>query len=115
MNLKELKSTIDFTIENLNDYQNPEEINVLITLEESSIGARASSGIKYVGMGFDWERGQFRIEPSKPLVKKGNALDDIKGITQFEFGGQKYWGCPRCLQKIKKDDCYCRYCGQKLR
>jgi hypothetical protein len=115
LNLSELKSTVDFTIEQLHDYENPEEINVLITLDESSMGARASSGIRFVGMGFDWEHGQLRIEPTKKLVSKGNALTNIKNVARFEFGGQPYWGCPKCLQKIAKDDSYCRYCGQKLK
>ena len=70
MNLKELKNIVDFAIENLQHHQNPEEISVLITLSESSVGSRASSTIKYVGMGFDWEHGQFRIEPVTLVSKE---------------------------------------------
>ncbi|MFY9421518.1 MAG: zinc ribbon domain-containing protein [Bacilli bacterium] len=114
MNLKELKTIVDFTIENLQPHQKPEEIQVLITLSESSIGSRAASGISYIGMGFDWEHGQLRIEPSKKLVSKGNSLNDVKKVVQKEFEHRKYYVCPRCLQKIAKDDYYCRYCGQKL-
>lgn len=115
MNLSELKSTVDFTIKHLQDHQKPEDINVLITLEENSVGARAYSGVRYVGMGFDWEHGQLRIEPTKKLISKENALTNVKSITKLEFGGRSYWGCPRCTQKIAKDDFYCRHCGQKLK
>lgn len=115
MNLEELKYIVDRTIEHLHDYENPKEIPVLITLSENSIGSRASCEVSFVGMGFDWEHGQFRIEPSKSLVRKGNAPTDTKKIIRHEFGGQKFWACPKCVMKVAKDDGYCRHCGQRLR
>ncbi len=115
MNLKELKTIIDFTLEHLQPHQNPEEIDVLITLSETSIGSRASSAIKYAGMGFDWEHGQFRLEPVKQLVCKGNTLTDVKEVQCRQYDGRNYYFCPRCQNKISKDDKYCRYCSQKLK
>lgn len=115
MNLLELKKIIDYTIKNLHSYQHPQEIPVLITLSESSIGSRAASGIKYAGLGFDWERGQFRLEPTKTLVTKGNALNDKKSVKCKQFEGRNFYFCPRCDSKIAKNDSYCRDCGQKLR
>lgn len=115
MDLLELKSIINHTIEQLHIYQDPKEINVLITLSDSSIGARASSEIKYAGLGFDWESGQFRLEPTKVLVTKGNTLKDIKPVKREQFEGRNFYFCPRCDGKIAKDDCYCRECGQKLK
>jgi DNA-directed RNA polymerase subunit RPC12/RpoP len=116
MNLKELKETIDFVIGQLrHDYEKPEQIPVLINLSENSIGARASSGVNYACMGIDWEHGQFRLQPSKSLVSKGNALTDVKEVVRKEFEGRAYYFCPRCGDKIAKDDYYCRYCGQKLK
>lgn len=115
MNLKELKEIVDFEIKNLREYEKPEDISVLITLSESSMGARASSSIKYIGMGFDWEHGQFRIEPSLSLVRKGNALTDVKPVVKDDFSGVKFWACPKCRLKVAKDDIFCRHCGQKLR
>lgn len=114
LNLEKLKSIIDFEVENLHDKQ-PKDIPVLITLSESSIGARASIGVKYVGMGFDWEHGQLRIEPNIPLTRKGESLLDIKKVIRHEFGGQSFNACPRCIHRVAKDDCYCRNCGQRLR
>lgn len=115
MDLKELKAIVDFTIEHLQSHQNPEEIQVLITLSESSIGARAASGVKFAGLGFDWEHNQFRLEPIKKLVAKGNNLTDVKEVWCKEYDGRKFYFCPRCQEKIAKNDMYCRYCSQKLK
>lgn len=115
MNLKELKTIVDLTIKHLQSNQKPEEIQVLITLSESSIGARASSGLKYAGLGFDWEHNQFRLESSKALVSKGNSLSDVKSVDCRNYEGRNYYFCPKCQQKISKNDSYCRYCSQKLK
>ena len=114
MNLNELKIMVDSTIEHLH-FEKPENIPVLITLSERSMGSRASSGVKYANMGFDWERGQFRIEPTKTLVSKGNSLTDVKDVVIRRYEGRNYYFCPMCQQKISKNDSYCRYCGQKLK
>jgi len=115
MNLKELKTVVDSEINNLHSYEKPEDIPVLVTLSETSIGSRAASGIKYAGMGFDWEQGQFRLEPVMKLVRKGNTLNDAKLIKCEQYDGRNYYFCPRCDQKISKDDKYCRHCSQMLK
>jgi len=115
LNLLDLKMNIDYIISNLRDYENPKDIEVLITLSESSVGSRAFAKVKYVGMGFDWENGQLRIEPEKPIVSEGNTFKDIKKIKCEQFEGRNYYFCPRCESKISKDDKFCRYCGQKLK
>ena len=43
---------------------------VVITISEPSIGGRAKVDIASIYPGFDWERGQVRIEPEKPIVLK---------------------------------------------
>jgi hypothetical protein len=80
MNLEELKRYIDYDIEHLNNIK-PKDIPVLINLSENSVGARASVGVQFVGIGFDWEHGQFRIQPNVELVKKGNSLADIRKVV----------------------------------
>lgn len=114
MTLKELQLVVNMTIDYLHDL-NPEEIPVLITLSEPSWGARASVSVKYAGMGGDWEKGQFRLEPTKELVIKGNNLTDVKPVVCRQYDGRNYYFCPRCTGRVAKNDCYCRYCGQKLR
>lgn len=115
MNLKELKEIIDFELSHLQNHEKPEDVHVVITTSESSMGARASSAIKHIGMGIDWEHGQLRIEPSTKLVMKGNALYDIKPVIREEFSGVKFWACPKCIMKVAKNDSFCRHCGQKLK
>lgn len=115
MNLKELQEIINYKVKNLKGHKKAEDIPVLVTLAESSIGARASSNIKYVGMGIDWENGQFRMEPTLKLVREGSSLNDIKPAMREEFGGVKFWVCPRCVMKIAKNDSFCRHCGQRLK
>lgn len=115
MNLEELKYNIDFTINELEKYEDPKNIPVLITLFERSVGSRAFSNVNSVGLGIDWEHGQFRIEPDKKLVKKGHNFTDIKNVNCSEYNGKKYYTCPRCEGKIAKNDNYCRYCGQRLK
>lgn len=78
MNLLELKNQVDFAIDNLHSSDNPEEIPVLITLSEPSLGARNSIGVKYVSIGVDWERNQFRILPETELVRRINKDKNIK-------------------------------------
>lgn len=114
MNLDELKFVVDHTIEHLHHGMQSKDIPVLITLSENSMGARSSSNVKYAGLGFDWEHGQFRIEPEKSLVRKGNSLTDPKCTVRRQYDGRNYYFCPRCSSKISKNDCYCRFCSQKL-
>jgi hypothetical protein len=114
MNLYELKKAVDLTIDHLH-HQNPEEIEVVITVSENSMGARASSAVKYAGKGFDWENHQFRLEPSRALVSKGNSLTDVKSVVCRQSEGRNFYFCPRCGQKISKSDHYCRDCSQKLK
>ncbi len=115
MNLEELKHDVDFAISQLHEYENPKDIEVLITLSEWSAGARASSEVSCAGIGSDWEHGQFRIEPVKNLVRKGHNFQDEKDIICLEYNGRKYYKCPRCKGKITKRDKYCRHCGQTLK
>ena len=67
MNLSELKERIDVIYK---ISENPDKVSVRITLDESSIGGRASVGVSSIMMGFDWESNQLRIEPDKSIVKK---------------------------------------------
>ena len=52
---------------------------VKITLAEESCGPRAWSLVSSAMLGFDWETGDFRIEPMQPLVKKENTENHQEG------------------------------------
>ncbi|WP_097005318.1 zinc ribbon domain-containing protein [Lacrimispora amygdalina] len=115
MNLEEIKKQIDFIYENTPDYSRKGK-EVVITLNESSIGARACTSVKLIYPGFDWEAGQIRIEPETLIVsQKKNYIDIMNIIHRDTFDGKsRVYVCPRCDGKINKSDKFCRYCGQKL-
>lgn len=111
MNLKELKEIVDFEILNV---KNPEKIHVLITLSEPSVGVRAYTEVRDVGMGIDWEHGQFRILPSEKICRLGKSYHDAMFMRVTECEGRKYHFCPRCHERVKKSDNFCRTCGQTI-
>lgn len=69
------------TIERLRDILNElaespywnqdKESQVVITIEnfEANLGGRPCEKVQSVGLGFDWEAGQFRIEPENKLME----------------------------------------------
>ena len=69
------------TVEKLRDIlnelaENPywkqdKESQVVITIEnfEANLGGRPYEKVQSVGLGFDWEMGQFRIEPENKLME----------------------------------------------
>jgi hypothetical protein len=87
---------------------------VLITLSQSSVGARASTAVSCIFPGFDWEHGQMRIEPEKPVCLRGRAKDDMMPIRMFAYSSPRpFYECP-CGTQVKKDSHYCQHCGQHL-
>ena len=113
MNLKKLKDIVDFSTMQ-SKCKDPEEISVVITLEESSVGCRAYSEICHAGMGFDWESNQFRIQPRKKLVTQGHTFNDPMPIIVKQYNGRNFYKCPKCPNKVTKSDNFCRHCSQKL-
>ena len=70
MKLKDLKHKIDFLYKQYENHPEiPDDLDVVITTSESSIGGRAKVDVHYASRGFDWEHNQFRIEPEHKLVK----------------------------------------------
>ena len=70
MKLKDLKYEIDFIYEQYKNYTEiPDDLDVVITTCEHSIGGRAKVDVCHASRGFDWEGNQFRIEPVCKLIK----------------------------------------------
>ena len=113
MTAKELKDKVDFYVS-----RGHEDDVVLITLANRSIGGRASTAVQNVVTGFDWEHGQIRIEPEEKLYREGRTKSNplktinIKCIYDNCVAIKRH--CPRCESSIRKDDCYCSKCGQKV-
>ena len=114
MTLAELKKIVDSYCED--KYVNPDEVNVIITLEEMSMGPRAGTGVENIFMGFDWEHNQFRIQPKEKLVRYNKQRDIPKRIIYYKAQGT--YCCTTCQHPMKKTEAksnkYCPYCGQKL-
>jgi hypothetical protein len=93
-----------------------DDFDVLISLSEPSMGARAFTKIKYVGFGIDWESGQFRLEATDEICRRKFAQDSLMPKYLQRFDGRAYYFCSKCGggTKIAKDDKYCRCCGQRL-
>ena len=113
MTVRDIKDTLDFYSEHGYD-----DANVLITLSEPSIGARAFAEIKYISAGIDWENGQIRIEPIVELCRKGRTLEDPRPLHTFQYLYDKRttysYHCANCGKKNPKDANYCNRCGQRL-
>lgn len=94
------------------------EENVVITVEEPSVGARACVGIQSALLGFDWETGQLRIEPQEPLVTYGKDRDiPVKAkIMTMDMGRvtRSARKCPSCGFRVYKEHRYCPMCGQRI-
>ena len=108
LTVKDLKDIIDRTNENDLD------AHVVITLDEPSIGSRASTSIIMAHMGFDWEANQFRIEPKEPIARNKFSRDTPRDIRKWREG----YFCPRCdgslMKKEVKEGHYCSRCGQRF-
>lgn len=52
-------------------WKQDKESQVVISVEDSrnTVGSRPYTKVRSVGMGFDWEAGQFRIEPENKLME----------------------------------------------
>jgi hypothetical protein len=112
MELQRLKQLIDKTME---VDENNKYLSVVVTLSEPSIGSRSMVGVKQANAGFDWEKGQFRLEPDENIVKYGNSKENIIKPREKEYNNRKYLSCKICNAKVAKDDRYCKRCGQKIK
>lgn len=112
MTLKELKTAIDAA---LRFEHNPENINVVISTELPYItcGQRPGVEVRYAGMGFDWEAGQFRIEPKEKVM----AVKHDVPQTVIEWEGNYH--CPKCEYRLSRSRNrnirFCSKCGQAVK
>ena len=115
MTLKELKEAVDYYIKkgNLNGDE-----EVLITLDERSVGCRAYEKVEYAGCGIDWEQDQFRLEPAGKLCHRGRSYDNPMEMRVHKYiydnSKQLIRRCPSCETKLKKGMKYCFQCGQDV-
>ena len=113
MILTELKEKVDWLTET--GHQDDE---VIITTKDPSVGPRGGSGVLNILHGFDWERGQIRIEPEKPLLSsekdRDKALPAIVRVYDDLPRKRVVRKCPKCENHVRKGDAYCSKCGQRI-
>ena len=114
MNLLQLAKAINNTLQV--ERKNPEDIEVVITtqLPYATCGQLPCTGITCVGMGFDWEAGQFRITPEEKLMAVRHDVPQ----PVMEWRGNYH--CPKCeymISKGHKSDAvrFCSKCGQAVK
>lgn len=108
MTVKELKEFINRLDEKKDAY------NVVISLSQVSVGIEAYTDIKMIYEGMDWESGQIRIEPSKPIIEKHLNRDICKSKRKDPVFPKRFV-CTACGNYVNKDDKYCRSCGQNIK
>lgn len=113
MTLNELKQAIEGA--RIFPHESPDEIEVIITLQEPSMGPRAGVSLKHAIMGFDWEAGQFRLQPEDALARKGRALGDAMEPGCRKMDGRMVHYCRNCGEQVLTRDNFCSRCGQKLK
>lgn len=95
--------------------RNPADIDVVITttLPYATCGQRPCTGVRSVGMGFDWEAGQFRITPQEPLMC---VKHDAPQVVREWRGAYHCPKCERLFGKRKDTDIrFCSKCGQAVK
>lgn len=114
MTLSELKRQVDLFV----DIGHGDD-TVLINLSERSVGAKASAGITSLAPGIDWEHGQIRIHTDKKIISDHLNRDLVIPPVEidYDYGVKAYHvlHCPKCENKLRKDDKYCSLCGQRVK
>lgn len=108
MKLNELKETIDLYCQ-----KGEGDSNVVIELDQISIGGIASVKVKQIYAGIDWDRGKIIIIAEKPIIEKSKDRDNPVPIKHDPVFPKRFV-CTACGGYIHKNDNYCCNCGQKL-
>lgn len=88
--------------------------DIVIGLDEPSIGYSAHEHIDEISSGIDWDNGMFIIYPSKKLIHKEKNRDVPVFLAKDPCFPRRFI-CSACGGFVSKDDNYCRSCGQKLK
>ena len=114
MNLQELKDSVNSIYEHLPKYINPEKISIKITLDEPSIGARASTELRCLYEGIDWESGQIRLEPTDKIIRKVYKYNETYKEERQDKNRKTHY-CRNCMTIVGVKDKFCKHCGRKFK
>lgn len=108
MKFKQFKELIDRIYkEKLNDF------DVIIALDEISIGEIASTNVDQIYQGIDWDMNKIIITSENPVIKKFKDRD-IPVKIKHDLSKSSKVICPICNEYVSKSDNYCKHCGQAL-
>ena len=118
MTLTELRDSVNHALDHWRNSDDPE---VVITLSNPSVGPRASCGVLNATLGFDWEYGQFRIQPQENLRMEGRTLEDptetyvVQYLYDYRNKRHVIHYCRNCGNVVNKDVNFCQHCGQRIK
>jgi hypothetical protein len=101
MNLKELKSQVDFLVDNcMMSHQDPSQVTVGIMVETvGSVGGTPTVPLKGIHLGFDWDRGRALVQPETMLREIGR--DEITAMRKAH--DELSWSWYK-INKIKREN-----------
>lgn len=108
MNMLDMYKKLDAQVRSVGA-EKASQMDVVISTNDESIGPRSFVEFNSIMFGFDWEAGQLRIEPVKPVFMRPKVEKVRRMVTD-----NKYW-CERCASKVGKSDKYCKSCGVQLK
>lgn len=115
LTLKKLYENCKHFLDNGLDENTP----IYVTTSDNSIGGRAYVTIQSIHNGFDWESGQIRIETNEKILKyekdRDFALEPKIKHYKFNNRNSTIISCPKCENKLRRNDKYCSICGQKIK
>lgn len=113
MTLLQLANAINMRLQH---EKHPENIDVVIStrLPYATCGQSPCTGVTCVGMGFDWDAGQFRITPEDELMAVKHD------VPQKVWEWRDSYLCPKCEHRLagkqkKPDVRFCNHCGQAVK
>ena len=111
MTVKELRDKLNSISE-----EEAENLTVVVTLNEPSIGATANAPLEGGFIGFDWDMGLFLLNSSKQICEKRNnaEMPPVRKNIRI-INGTEIYRCPSCKIDIDGLDRFCKNCGQKFR
>lgn len=113
MTVKDLKDKVDFLFENGRSGN-----LVVVKLKEPSVGGIACSKVESIHAGFDWDGGKAIITCEDDLLSyrkdRDNPMSAVKIVYTKYPELKPVIHCPKCENKIRKNDRYCNKCGQAV-
>lgn len=111
--LKDLQENVNDVVSHLQG-EKPEDIQVVISLKEPSIGTSAASPLSMAYKGFDWDSGRYILYAKDELIREHVSRDKVIPAVLRKYETDLYF-CQKCNCIVDEKDYFCKHCGQKMR